>query len=229
MIVTIIIVAVLIMSAVVHEYAHGVAALAQGDRTAQDAGRLTLNPIKHLDLFGSIIVPAVLIITKVPIFFAWAKPVPINPYNFKDVKYGEFKVAAAGPLSNFILAIFFAIVGKLLPIVMSIKYALINGFFGADTSIGLSLLNGSMLNGVYVLSLFFVMVNLALGLFNLLPWPPLDGSRLIFPWLPVRAQNWFMRMEHSPYSFVVLILLLSVGILEPLFTLIPMIFGWLVL
>ena len=110
MIVTIIIVAVLIMSAVVHEYAHGVAALAQGDRTAQDAGRLTLNPIKHLDLFGSIIVPAMLIITKFPIFFAWAKPVPINPYNFKDVKYGEFKVAAAGPLSNFILAVFFALV-----------------------------------------------------------------------------------------------------------------------
>ena len=102
-------------SVIIHEISHGLMAQSMGDTTARDAGRLTLNPIKHLDLFGSILLPLMLIVIRSPFLFGYAKPVPYNPLNLSDQKYGPAKVAIAGPLSNFILAILFGLVLRFLP------------------------------------------------------------------------------------------------------------------
>ena len=107
--VTIFSLVILLFSVIIHELAHGYVAYSLGDPTAKYAGRLTLNPLKHLDPFGSIILPLLLFIAGSPFLFGWAKPVPINPYNFTDKKYGEIKVSVAGPASNFSLAIVFGL------------------------------------------------------------------------------------------------------------------------
>ncbi len=141
---------IIIMSAIFHEYAHAWAAFALGDPTAKRAGRLTLNPIAHMDPFGTVILPLILLFTG-GIFIGYAKPVPFNPYNLKDQKYGIAKVAIAGPLSNFIIAFIFSMVLRFvnLPNVWTIFVSLI------------------------------IYVNIILGLFNLIPIPPLDGSKLL--------------------------------------------------
>lgn len=230
MLTTIVIIAVLIMSAVVHEVAHGWAALLQGDTTAQDAGRLTLNPIKHLDLFGSVIIPAVLVLSHAGFFLAWAKPVPVNPMRFKDVKFGELKVALAGPLSNFVLAGFFGIVSQLLPLTTVAKSAVLAGFLGASGVDAASLISGSMLSSIYFLSIIFVFINLMLGFFNLIPWPPLDGSRIIFPFMPFKIQNLMAKLEYSPFSLLFLFFLVYLGvgnlILTPVFLLFSLLTGF---
>src|SRR5574344_1106886 len=105
---------VLIMSATVHEYMHGFAANQLGDPTAKNMGRLTLNPIEHLDLFGSVLLPLSLLFIGSPFLFGWAKPVPYNPNNLRDRKYGDAKVAIAGPLANLVVAILFAILFRYL-------------------------------------------------------------------------------------------------------------------
>jgi len=94
----------------IHEIAHGSVAYSLGDHTAKNEGRLTLNPLKHIDLFGSIILPLLLFLSSSPFLFGWAKPVPVNPYNFRDKKYGEIKVSIAGPASNLLLAIIFGLI-----------------------------------------------------------------------------------------------------------------------
>jgi len=105
----------LLFSVIIHELAHGYVAYSLGDPTAKYEGRLTLNPLKHLDPFGSVILPLLLFVTGSPFLFGWAKPVPINPYNFKDQKYGEIKVSIAGPASNFLLAIIFGLFIRFIP------------------------------------------------------------------------------------------------------------------
>jgi Zn-dependent protease len=147
---------VLIMSVVIHEVAHGYAALYFGDKTAEYAGRLTLNPIKHLDLFGSVLLPIILLVTKAPFLIGWAKPVPYNPNNLTDKKRGTLWVASAGVLANFAIAIFFSILIRL-----SVAY----GIFGAT---------------FIELSSIIVLLNIVLGIFNLIPIPPLDGSKILF-------------------------------------------------
>jgi Zn-dependent protease len=144
------------MSVVVHEVSHGYMARYLGDKTAEYAGRLTLNPIKHLDLWGSIIIPAVLVFSQSNFLIGWAKPVPFNPYNLRNQKYGEAMVAFAGPLSNILIAIVFSIIIRL-------------GFFPeASLQIILSI----------------ILTNLTLAIFNLVPIPPLDGSKILFSILP---------------------------------------------
>lgn len=101
---------ILIFSVMIHEIAHGSVAYSLGDHTAKNEGRLTLNPLKHIDLFGSIILPLLLFLSSSPFLFGWAKPVPVNPYNFRDKKYGEIKVSIAGPASNLLLAIIFGLI-----------------------------------------------------------------------------------------------------------------------
>jgi Zn-dependent protease len=146
---------IIILSSVIHEYAHGWAAYQQGDSTAKDAGRLTLNPLRHLDPFGTIILPLILLFTS-NIFIGWAKPVPYNPYNLKDQKFGTLKVAAAGPGINLIIALILGLVLRFLfPVIYQINYYL-------PTFIS-----------------FIVYVNIVLALFNLIPFPPLDGSKII--------------------------------------------------
>ena len=101
---------VLLFSVIIHELSHGSVANSLGDPTAKYAGRLTLNPLKHLDPFGSVILPLLLFLMQSPVLVGWAKPVPINPYNLRDQKWGHIKVAAAGPLSNIALAVFFGLI-----------------------------------------------------------------------------------------------------------------------
>jgi Zn-dependent protease len=151
---------VLIFSAVLHEVAHGLEAERLGDPTARNAGRLTLNPIKHLDLFGSIIMPILLYIaTSGAFFFAAAKPVPYNPNNFKDPRSGSAKVAFAGPATNFVLAVVFGIVVRI-----AVYFPVPDIFIE--------------------LMAIVCYLNVLLCIFNLVPIPPLDGSKILFAALP---------------------------------------------
>ena len=176
---------VLIFSVVLHEVSHGYAALELGDTTARDAGRLTLNPIKHLDMIGSVFLPLILIIfailTGKGIIFGWAKPVPINPFNFRDKKYGEAKVALAGPLSNIALALVFGLTMRFIPAI-SINYPL------------------------YTLFSIIVWLNLLLALFNLIPVPPLDGSHILFAFLPKEAIA--LKIFLLQFGFFILLILI---------------------
>lgn len=169
------------MSIVIHEVMHGFAAEYFGDKTARYEGRLTLNPIPHLDIFGSILLPALLVFTHSPFLFGWAKPVPYNPDNLSDRKWGTLAVASAGVLANFSLAIFFGLIIRL--------------------SLHLSI---SLPPGFYSIVPLIVMVNIALGLFNLVPIPPLDGSKILFAFLPRSFDNAVYFLER--YSFIALII-----------------------
>ena len=157
---------VLVFSVVIHEVAHGLAARQLGDRTAEGEGRLTLNPIPHLDLFGSILVPGLLIIAQSPFLIGWAKPVPYNPYNFYDTafirKWGEALVAVAGPVSNMIIFLVFGLFLR---------------FFG-DSLIGTAFEPSLLIINMVVI------VNIVLVVFNLVPIAPLDGSKILFALLP---------------------------------------------
>ncbi len=151
---TIIFIVVLIASVIIHEVSHGYMAYFLGDNTAKLAGRLTLNPLPHIDLLGSIIIPAFLVLSNSPIMFGWAKPVPYNPYNLKrGGKFAEGLVALAGPLSNILLALFFALLYK-------------TSFISSS------------------IALQVIYMNLFLALINLVPIPPLDGSKILPAFLP---------------------------------------------
>ena len=152
--------ALLIISIIIHEVAHGYAANSLGDPTAKLSGRLTLNPIPHIDLWGSIIVPAILIFTHSSILFGWAKPVPYNPYNLKNQRWGEAIVAVAGAATNILIAVIFGLIVR----------------FGYGT-----------LPGPFItISGTLAFINLFLGLFNLIPIPPLDGYTVLRGILPYR-------------------------------------------
>lgn len=171
-------------SVIVHEVSHGYMALRKGDPTARDAGRLTLNPLPHIDIFGTLIFPFLLIIMRAGIIFGWAKPVPINPYYLKDPKRDLMWVGAAGPLSNIGMAVILAILLR---------------FIG----------------GASVISQFIafgVMINLLLAFFNLIPIPPLDGSRIVQGFLSYEAQVKYMSIER--FGFIIIIFLLWIGVLE---------------
>ena len=160
-------IAVLIMSVVIHEVSHGYAAMLLGDNTAKYQGRLTLNPLKHLDPFGSVLLPLILYITHTGFIFGWAKPVPYNPYNLKPGRWSEATVAVAGPIANIALAIIF---GLLLRLGISMQVSWITpAFFQITTMI--------------------VFINIILAIFNLMPVPPLDGSKLLFAIFPNKLQE----------------------------------------
>lgn len=173
-------IAILIMSVVIHEVSHGFVAEYFGDDTARNAGRLTLNPIRHIDLFGSIFLPAILVLTNSPFLFGWAKPVPYNPNNLSDRKWGTIAVAVAGVFSNFVVAIIFGIIIRL--------------------TFGMAL---SLPSGFYFITSAIVIVNLALGIFNLVPIPPLDGSKILFSFLPESAFSFILAYEQ--YSLILLL------------------------
>ncbi len=183
---------ILIFSVVIHEVAHGYAARRNGDDTAEMAGRLTLNPISHIDLFGSIILPAILIAISSPILLGWAKPVPVNERNFTNPKKGMLEVSLAGVVANFCIAIVFGLVAR----------------FGAGWGIP-----ASAMTAVYLI----VLVNIVLGFFNLIPIPPLDGSKVVFALLPARYR--YIENFLNKYAFILIIAFVFLGsniILEPL-------------
>lgn len=194
-------IAILILSVIAHEVSHGFSAYLMGDNTAKKAGRLSMNPFKHLDMTGSFFVPLMLVIMRSPFVFGWAKPVPYNPYNLKNQKWGPSLVAISGPLSNFIIAGVFAVIALFLPIDSSSK-----------TEISLSAIKGSAIfeAGYAPALLFFsstvIWINVFLGVFNLVPIPPLDGSKILFSILPYKFNNTQIFLEK--YGFFILLFFL---------------------
>ena len=178
-------------SVILHEISHGLMAQSLGDTTARDAGRLTLNPIKHLGLFGSVLLPLMLLLVGSPFLFGYAKPVPYNPLNLTDRKYGAAKVALAGPMTNMILAVLFGLVLRFLP----------ESFDGTS----LPILLGSV-----------VSINLLLAIFNLVPIPPLDGHWLLLTFLPERyAEVKYFLVRYGIFIFIFFLIFLS-QLLAPL-------------
>ncbi len=179
--------AVLLISVIIHEVSHGLMALRLGDETAKLAGRLTLNPIKHLEPVGSFLVPLILLITRSPIILGWARPVPYNPMLLhKDYKYGPLKVALAGPASNIVVAIITALVIRLGA-----------GFLNPTTIAFLD---------------FVVFLNVLLAIFNLVPIPPLDGSKVVAAFLPPRTAIAFEQIGFFGLFLLLFLLIFAGGI-----------------
>ncbi len=202
----------LILSAIFHEYAHGWAAYKLGDNTAKDAGRLTLNPMAHIDIFGSIILPLLLVISKMGFIIGWAKPVPYNPYNLRDPKFGDLKVAIAGPGMNLILALISGLIARFTPILFSLKQSLIIGFFKGNYDFLSSQMHGSIVTTIFVMAIIFCFINLLLMLFNLIPIPPLDGSKVLMTFL---SPKWQIRMHSlEPYGILIILFLVMFGFFD---------------
>jgi Zn-dependent protease len=174
----------------VHEVAHGWVASKCGDQTARLSGRLTLDPLKHIDLVGTIIVPLLLVVTHSGFIFGWAKPVPIDARNMRNPRRDMAIVAMAGPVSNFIMAILWALIAKL------------NVMF-VDSAPWLT-------KPMIYMGEIGILINVVLGILNCLPVPPLDGGRVLMSVLPGRAA-WFVT-RYEPYLFIVIILLMLTGI-----------------
>ena len=173
-------IAILLMAVVIHEVSHGAMANYLGDPTAKYAGRLTLNPIKHLDLWGSFLIPLFLFIVQSPVLFGWAKPVPYNPYNLRNKRWGPALVAAAGPGANLIVALVFGLALRFAPLANSIY-----------------------LQNLAQIFIIIVVLNLLLAVFNLIPIPPLDGSKILFAALPYKYQHIVASMER--YGLILLV------------------------
>jgi Zn-dependent protease len=197
----------LLFSVTIHEVAHGYVALRMGDNTAQLAGRLTLNPIKHLDVFGSLLLPLILKLTGSPVIFGYAKPVPVNFSNLRDVRKSTIYVSSAGVLANFILAISSGIFFQLLT-----RYK-----FLWQTSIF-----NPFIVDLYSMLFYSVIINLVLAIFNLIPIPPLDGSKILAMCLPEPLRRQFARLER--FGMIIIIFLLLTNLLDRLlsFFLTPM-------
>lgn len=191
--------AILLFSVIVHEIMHGIVAEKLGDSTARDAGRITLNPIPHIDPFGSILLPGLLLLVGSPIIFGAAKPVPVLFENLRPRKLGMALVSIAGPASNFILAALFA---------LPITFGLVTG----------------VMEEIWLQA---VVLNLVLGTFNALPIPPLDGSKILASFLPDNLMYRILEMERFGFLLVIAFLLLGVldKILLPVVTFFLALFG----
>jgi len=175
---------VLLFSVVVHEVAHGYVALLNGDPTARMLGRITLNPVPHIDPIGTILVPLLLLISHAGIIFGWARPVPVNPLNYRNYRWGEFAVSAAGPVSNLALAALFSVVLRL----------------------------GLANPGLTQLAYFGVSINIFLALFNLIPIPPLDGSHILAILLPRELARLYAYLQ--PVGFILILILFYTGVMS---------------
>lgn len=181
---------IILFSAIIHEYMHGWMADRLGDHTAKDAGRLTINPIAHIDPMGSIVIPALIYLSTAGSFiFGYAKPVPFNPYNLRDQKYGGAKIAIAGPLANLAMAVAFGLVLRFAPIT-----------------------NGTLM----MLLASVVQINLILMVFNLVPIPPLDGSKVIMPFLPSRIQAKYEELEKYGFMLVLAFIFFGFALIMPI-------------
>ncbi|MFZ1654549.1 MAG: site-2 protease family protein [Candidatus Moraniibacteriota bacterium] len=205
----------LVYSVILHEVAHGVVALWLGDLTAKYAGRITLSPWSHIDPFGSFIIPVVLFVTT-GFAFGYAKPVPYNPYNLRDQKFGPLYVALAGPATNFLLAFIGALSAQALPLSLLAKQDILGRFLGIISGRGEFLerfellsaaMTGSFSSIFFGLFLFLIFWNVVLGCFNLLPIPPLDGSKILFTIFPVSERT---QLQLEQYGFFLLLIVIFV-------------------
>lgn len=183
---------VLIFSIVIHEFSHGWMADQLGDPTARYMGRLTLNPIPHIDLIGSILLPLFLYISSAGFIIGWAKPVPYNPYNLKDQKKGPALVALAGPLSNLSIALIFGIMVRVLVAYDPVAY--------------------SDIISLFILIVFY---NVLLAVFNLVPVPPLDGSKVLSYALPYSLRGVMEVMERNYILFLMLFIFFGFRLIFP--------------
>ena len=199
--ITLISIVILIFSVIVHEVSHGLMADRLGDPTPRLQGRLTLNPFKHLDPVGSVLVP--LITSLAGFTFGWAKPVVYNPYNLKNKRQGEFLIALAGPGSNIILALIFGTI---------IRFSIA----------GISGIDGALTVSPFIeVCTYIVIINIILAVFNLIPLPPLDGSKLLFSILPNQYGNLRMTLERNAPIFILIVVFFLWQLVAPI---IPYIF-----
>ncbi len=203
---------VLVFAVVIHECAHGLVAKWCGDNTAHYEGRITLNPIKHIDLWGTIIIPILLIVTGSGLLFGWAKPVPVNPHNFRNLKRDDIFVSLAGPGSNFILAVLSAI------FIIVINF-LAAGFMNNTTML-------SVFNSLLIFFQYSILINLVLAVFNLIPIPPLDGSHFIANLLPDPLADQYRSLGFM--GMFILVALMATGVIGSVITpIIRGLFDWL--
>jgi Zn-dependent protease len=188
---------ILLLSVIVHECAHGLVAEWWGDPTARMLGRLTLNPIPHIDLFGSILVPGLLLMTGSSVLFGWAKPVPVTPENFRNRRLGDITVSLAGPASNVLLALVLAVV-----------------LLVAGLTLGAEVVPA----GLVALCAYGIRINFFLAVFNLIPIPPLDGSHVVANLLPGPAAYAYRSLGQVGLLLLLLMLFLVPGVLSVVFT-----------
>jgi Zn-dependent protease len=190
----------LIMGVVIHEYAHGLIAYKNGDSTARNMGRLTLNPVAHIDLFGTILLPLLLILINSGIVFGYAKPVPINPGYFRNYRKGIRYTSLAGPTSNLIFAF---VVGLIYGLFYFIFFRITNGQMISDS---LGFKTFELVSQIFQGAIY---INIFLAIFNLIPIPPLDGSKIVASFLPDEAM--FRYLSFGRFGFIIIFLLLFLG------------------
>lgn len=208
MIITIISLFILFFSITIHEAAHGWAAYRLGDPTAMAAGRVTLNPLAHIDLFGTILLPLMLALFKGPVF-GWAKPVPVNPHFLKNPRKDGFWISLAGPAANIVAAVSSLLLILLLKLISPVTNAALLNFLTSRGSIPTGL---QPLQGLVIILFYMVLINTYLVVFNLIPIYPLDGSGVLEGLLPARLADRYARLQ--PYGFIIVIILVSVGFLD---------------
>ncbi len=187
-----------LLAVVIHEVSHGYVAYKLGDNTAKFMGRLTLNPIAHIDIFGTVILPAILLLAHSPILFGWAKPVPVNFFNLRNPKRDSAYVALAGPASNIIMAVGFAII------------------YHIFTFISIPYIQQPML----LTCIYGVQLNLIFAFFNLIPILPLDGGRILAAFMPPKMAYSFSKIE--PYGMYIVIALIFLGVFNVIYYLLVM-------
>jgi len=199
---------VLIFSIVIHEVAHGEVANFLGDPTAKNLGRLTLNPIKHIDPLGSIVVPLLTFLLHTGIIIGWAKPVPYNPNNLRNQRFGPTLVGLAGPVTNLSVALIFGLVARFLPIATNLKQQINVSVLTSDYGGALTLIGGSVLYGFFAMAILITFINIILALFNLIPIPPLDGSKLLYLIFPYSMGGVMEFLERFGFILVLFVIFL---------------------